>query len=105
MFINSHRTINAQLIADLIAREVELTREYKHFWYNIDLIFKTFMPRYLLGYRILLSGKTRLRNLRHSSLLITYLKKDLVQPQRFNKRVLYALGVARNNRGQFGIKL
>jgi len=105
VFISAHNNQNPQIIADLIAREVELTREFKHFCYNIDLIFSAFMSGFLKSYRIVISGKTKRKDLRRDWEVIKYQKKDAIPRKQFNKRVLYALGVARNNRGQFGIKV
>jgi hypothetical protein len=64
VFISAHNNQNPQIIADLIAREVELTREFKHFCYNIDLIFSAFMSGFLKSYRIVISGKTKRKDLR-----------------------------------------
>lgn len=105
VFINAHKNQSPQLIADIIAREVELTREFKRFCYNIDLVFSAFMSGFLHSYRIVISGKTNPRDLRRDWEVIKYQNKDSIPKKQFNKRVLYALGVARNNRGQFGIKV
>lgn len=105
VIITAHKNQAPQVIADIIAREVELTREFKRFCHNIDLIFSAFMPGSLNSYRIVISGKTNPRDLRRDWEIIKYQNKDGIPRKQFNKRVLYALGVARNNRGQFGIKV
>lgn len=105
VIISAHKNQNPQIIADLIAKEVELTREFKHFCHNIDLIFSAFMPGALNSYRILISGKTKANDLRRNWELIKYQNKDSIPKKQFNKRVLYALGIARNNRGVFGVKV
>jgi hypothetical protein len=63
------------------------------------------MSGFLKSYRIVISGKTKRKDLRRDWEVIKYQKKDAIPRKQFNKRVLYALGVARNNRGQFGIKV
>jgi hypothetical protein len=105
VFMNFQQNMDAQLIVDLIAKEITLSKSALVFIHQVNIILEAIKPRFLYGYRIALSGKLKKRDLRASVRVVKFQGKDFVPVKQFNKRVLYALGVARTLKGVYGIKL
>jgi ribosomal protein S3 len=100
--LNIQRYMLVQLIADLIAIEITSHHKHKRTLRSINSLFNEVHPKHILGYKFLLDGKINGR-MKTNLQVFKFKNKDTIPIQEFNKRVLYALSVARTYTGLFGI--
>jgi hypothetical protein len=103
-FITTQAASSPQLVADLIATELAIPRRHKGLLRNINALFNAILPKNLTGYKILIDGKLQ-GKLETDTLIINFQRKEKVPFQEFNKRVSYAISIARTYTGLFGVSV
>jgi len=105
-FVAAHGQLNAQFLADLIAFEIEQVTEDRHkkLIEDMERFFETVRSRTICAYKVVVNGKIGASD-KTKTQTFKYRKRHTISMQQFDKRISYALGVARTYTGLFGVNV
>jgi hypothetical protein len=103
--LNIERIFNPQLFVDLLANEMQKTKDYRKLAKNMIVMFSILHSEHIMGYKFLIDGKLGGSKKKSTKQIFKLQNKEKIPIQTFTKKVSYALGVARTPAGLFGIRM
>jgi len=101
IIINFNKYLDAQLLVDHIARELEYTKKHWPILYLLKNLLSLFPVQRLIAYRIGIFGRIN----SSKKARVIFLKKGNLPLQNFTKNINFGLAQSRARIGSFGVKM